>query len=62
MKFNHNTERRLTPKSKIARYQKMLAGHLTPCERDFVERRVEEEKGALCKLAEGVAPQTMNAR
>jgi hypothetical protein len=40
----------------------MLAGHLTPSERDFVERRVEEEKGALRKLAEGVASEAANPR
>ncbi len=33
-----------------------------PIERDFVERSVEEEIGALRKLAEGVAPQRVNAR
>jgi hypothetical protein len=54
MKFNYDTESRFAHKTKIARYQKMLAGHLTPSERDFVERRVEEEQGALRKLAEGV--------
>ena len=61
MKLDHD-KRRFAHKSKIARYRKMLAGHLTPSERDFVERRVEEETGALRKLAEGVVSETANLR
>jgi hypothetical protein len=62
MKFKRDTARQFAHKANIARYQKMLAGHLTSSERDFIERRVAEEQQALRKLAEGVAPETVNPR
>jgi hypothetical protein len=40
----------------LAGYRKILAGHLTPLERDFVERRAAEEKEALRKLSASPAP------
>jgi hypothetical protein len=62
MKFERDTTKRFAHKANIARYQKILAGHLSPAERDFVERRVAEEQGALRNLAEGLAPEIMNPR
>jgi hypothetical protein len=62
MKFKRDTERQFAHKTNIARYQKMLGGHLTPSERDFIECRVAEEQGALRKLAEGVVRETVNPR
>jgi hypothetical protein len=38
---------RFTTRANIARYQKILATHLTPVERSFVERRLKEENTTL---------------
>ncbi len=54
MKFRRDTERQFAHKTNIARYQKMLAGYLTPSERDFIECRLAEEQEALRNLAESV--------
>jgi hypothetical protein len=42
---------RFSHRLNLTRYRKMLAGHLTTIERDFVERRVEEEQEAMRKLS-----------
>ena len=31
-------------KAKLARYETILAGHLTRAKRDFIKRRIEEDK------------------
>ncbi len=52
MVSGRDTPQRFAHQSNITRYRKMLAGHLTPAERDFVERRIGEEQEAMRKLAE----------
>jgi hypothetical protein len=37
-------------RANIAKYQKMLTTYLTPYERDFVERRLAEERNSLQQL------------
>ncbi len=37
-------------RANVAKYQKILATYLTPYEREFVERRLAEERAALHQL------------
>jgi hypothetical protein len=53
MPSNIETQR-FAAKANIFRYQKLLAAYLTEEERRFVERRLEEEKAALQRIAGGV--------
>ncbi len=48
---------RFAHRANLTRYRKMLAGHLTPVERVFIERRMEEEQQGLRKLAESSRPE-----
>src|SRR5689334_21600762 len=49
MSFESHAERRFAykaHKARLARYEAILAGNLTPAQRDFVNRRVEREHRA----------------
>ena len=37
-------------RANLMRYRELLAGELTEAERDFVQRRIVEERGALARL------------
>jgi hypothetical protein len=53
MSLESDTERRFAykaHKARLAQYEAILAGNLTPAQRDFVKRRVEEEHTALRHL------------
>ncbi len=52
MVSGRDTPQRFAHQSNNSRYRKMLAGHLTPAERDFVKHRIGEEQEAMRKLAE----------
>jgi hypothetical protein len=56
MKSERDTTQRFTHRANLTQWRKISSGHLTPAERDFVERRMAEEWEALCKLAEIFAP------
>jgi hypothetical protein len=63
MSFHRDAAKRCAHKAhkaKLARYETILAGHLTPAQRDFIKRRVEEEQAALRNLVRGAARETMN--
>lgn len=51
MQSNHQAAQQFAHQANLARYRKILAIHLTPAERDFVERRVAEETETLERLA-----------
>jgi hypothetical protein len=55
MRSERNTTQRFTHRANLTQWRKILSGHLTTAERDFVERRVAEEQEALRKLAEILA-------
>jgi len=57
MKSGPDVMQRFAHDANLARYRKLLAGPLTPFERDFVERRAAEEQEAVRKLAESSAPE-----
>ncbi len=60
MKLQGDSVLRFAHRANLARYRKILEGHLTPVERDFVERRLSEENEALRRLAESPAPENAN--
>jgi hypothetical protein len=49
-------------KARLAQYETILAGNLTPAQRDFVNRRVEEEHTALRDLDKGNPRETANPK
>ena len=49
-------------KARLAQYETILAGNLTPAQRDFVKRRVEEEHAAMRDLVGCVPRETMNPK
>jgi hypothetical protein len=56
MSFERDAAKRSTHKAhkaRLAQYETVLAGNLTPAQRDIVKRRVEEEHSALRDLLGG---------
>jgi len=49
-------------KARLARYETILTGNLTPAQRDFVQRRVEEEHAALREPVGGAPPEIINSK
>ena len=65
MSFESHAERRFAykaHKARLAQYEAILAGNLTPAQRDFVKRRVVEEHTALRDLVGGVPGETTNPK
>jgi hypothetical protein len=50
MQLDINGARIAAHRNNIARYRRLLRTHLTPLERDFIERRVDEEQRSLGAL------------
>lgn len=42
-------------RSNLARYRRLLATHLTELERDYINRRIAEERDALQQLLHGMS-------
>lgn len=42
-------------RNNLARYRRLLATHLTELERDYINRRIAEERDALQQLLNGVS-------
>jgi hypothetical protein len=55
MTFESDAAKRRAHKARLAQYEAILARNLTPAQRDFVQRRVQEEHAALRELV-GSAP------
>ena len=48
-----------THRNNISRYRRLLKTTLTELEREFIERRLQEEQSALRGLASGIFPLTL---
>ena len=54
--IDENVARLRTHRNNISRYRRLLKTQLTDCERQFIERRLSEEKSALQKVAATTFP------
>jgi hypothetical protein len=58
MMIDEKLARLRTHRNNISRYRRLLKTHLTDCERQFIERRLSEERSALERLAATTFPLT----
>jgi len=49
-----------THRNNISRYRRLLKTQLTDCERQFIERRLSEERSAMERLAASTFPLTLH--
>jgi len=62
MRFESDAAKHKAHKARLAQYETILARNLTPAQRDFVQRRVEEEHAALRELVGGAPPEIINSK
>jgi hypothetical protein len=58
--LDENLARLRTHRNNISRYHRLLRTNLTGLERDFIEKRLAEEKAALNGLASSTFPFALN--
>ena len=54
--IDENLARLRTHRNNISRYRRLLKTQLTDCDRQFIERRLSEEKSAMQKVAATTFP------
>jgi hypothetical protein len=58
MMIDENLARLRTHRNNISRYRRLLRTQLTDCERQFIEKRLSEERSAMERLAASTFPLT----